>query len=521
MAQIPQYARKSLVSSYVGAPVHSHKADVTAAAGEGLTRLSAAVGAQLDATAKQQAATALYKYQQNYTQALAGTKEKQGLADQHADDPLSLPQAALRMGEELASEMANGLNKRARTEFDNSVKGFLMSENRRITGLAVTQNKANQVVAMEEGLTTLSDSAAYTTDLTDMTQVVDGLYDTAFTVDDGGGAISPKARASLFAKSFNTAKRNFVNGKLMQDPVGFATELNAGEYSSISIKGEDTPFINATEAKRYISAARSIAKNREEQQMFEFAISNGEMALELIDRFNNGMLSLTDIDDLEFQARELKQNHIADMYGSFKDILLNGNDAKRMTDTAWFTGVSEDLLILADKRKSKKISPQQRLKRGFEIITEANKKFAANELTRSDYELINASVNSNIFVPVAKSSSSTTPFLAGLEQIRGHMQENMKGISESERLDLFTDAMRDYYGVIREVGMDKVTEEQAKVASKRAIEAMKARARPEFSSLEVGDMVPTPTGARKMIGRDGIGNPILEFTGEDVRKLNY
>lgn len=520
MAQIPQYARKSLTSSYVGAPVDSHRGDVAAAAGDGLGKLSTVVGAQLQATAKQQAATALYRYQQNYSRALAGTDKEQGLADQYSDDPLSLPQASIKMGEELASEMTKGLNKRAQTEFSTAVKGFLMSENNRLTGLAMTQNKANQVVAMQEGLMIVADDAANKSDLEGIHGVMNGLYETAFDVDDGKGAVSPKARASLFSKSFDAAKKNFINSRLLNDPVRFAGDLNEGVYESIYLKDRKVPFIGGDEARRYISMARSIAKNRDEQKTFDFAISNGEIALQLVDKYNANQLSLADVETLEFQARELKQSEVADMYKSFRDIILSGNDTRRVTDTPWMTQVSEEIMNMSHKRKRKKIPPQDRLMRGFGIIKEANEKFAANELTRSDHTLVNEMINANIFVPAAKSSEGTTPFLQGLTQIRDHLMA-AKGLSESERVDMFADGMRDYYGVIKGQGVKNLTVEQAKTAAGRAIEAIKSRANPGYSSLEVGDTIPTPTGMRKMVGKDGLGNPIVEFTGEDVRNLNY
>lgn len=527
MPRIPRYQQQSQASSFVGAPVPTKESSIFSAIGSGSDRLLKVVQEQAKATAKQEAATAYYRYQQNYNRNLSGTEQERGLADENAGTPLKLPDAAVEMGEGLAGEMAQSLGTEdARAEFNNTVRTFLIGEHRRLSLRAIEQNQANQVVAMENGGAILADTAGNVDGVDGATQIIQGIYDNYFTVDESRANISEASRQKGFKDSVNRAKRNFISGQLERNPIEFASSLNKGEYSTIEVGGRKTPFISAKEAKILISDAETIAKNRKKQAEFDFAISNGELGLELVKRDLEGGLTIQEVDNLEFEAEQNGYPAIAKMYGSYRTAMMSGNDSDRVTDFAWYSGVFDRIEEISKEAEpkgffSKKVKiPQKQLNDAFEIIRETNEKYANNELTKKDRASIIENIYAGVIAPLGGTDvSGEAPYFTGLRAIKEAVKATNSSAQQQNKI--LYDTLSDYdreLAIFREAGVE--TPEQAVAASQKAVKAMRNRLNPGINNLAVGSTVETPFGARKVTGMDPLGNPIfVELSTEDLERL--
>lgn len=518
MARIPEYSRRNLVSSFVGEPVRQHEGAVAGAFGEGMAKISQQVNQQLEATAKQQAATATYQYQKNYNRNLAGTAEERGLADEMVSDPLELPQKAVEMGEKLMSEMATGLSKRAQTGFQDNVQGFLAGEQQRLSRLAIAQNRANQVVAMQQNLQMLSDEAVSVTDETGVSQLVRGLRETAFSVDDGLGAVGPKHRYQEFNKHVVQAARNFAASKVHNDPTRFAAELKNGQYRTVDIDGEKVPFMSNADADRYVRMSAQRAASMEQQALHELAVRHGEFGVEMFEAIIDGRTTLPDVQNAKFQALEQGQKKAADMYESFEQAMLSGSDRNRSTDIGWYVSAWEEVAELSKTKKGfvgeKFINTAEKMDRAFELLSEAAHKMATNELTRNDAQKLVRDIYQGIIFPTAKTQTVQSPYFKGFEAVSEAIKE--QEIPEQEKASVLFEAMDDYARIL-DAG---ATHEQAETAAKRVLKAATTRIHPEALTMEAGKTyVQTPLGPRLLKGFSQNGSPVLGLEKSDIDKI--
>jgi hypothetical protein len=529
MGSIPEYQRKQLASTYVGA---AQKDDSGALATQAVREsieptLRSSLGRlkeREDLLIEQQVNNKLIGY------SLDIEKEARELRKFHSDTPEQYPEKLLEVAKKKADALAKDIpNARVRDGFLAASTTIQKQMPANAVAWSFQKQEENALIAVDDSVRQIELISGEQTDPESLRLNLSSLYSTVHTLP--GALIDSKVKNEKFKDGAANAFAAYAANMIQENPYKFGLELERGVYDGFMIPTDDGGSvllpITATEKQKYLTAAKNAEATAEARKNLNKTFEDAGSLNVLAEKYSKGEVGIKEVLATERAiANDPKSSLEAKEYiSALRKSAMSKKAASAVDDVTVLDSINSKWAAL-ETRLDKGVKPERIITDLLKLQTEIEEASAEGWITPASKSLITRKLTPHVYAGAAKQTGFSILGIGAdpLHSQYGQIVKRVQGMKLNKTQEMSAKATT-FRNFVEQVvaseakGMSAfISADYAKMIDK-AFLMTQAELNPGAQEYQIGVEVPTSYGAFKCIGYDEMGSPLLDLPKELEDKL--